>query len=164
MSPSEIYSAFYSIIRPMGQSEFKPGLIRSRRGALVVACLTGFVTALSFRDVLSHSRHQSHWLMDFYFFPAWGVVTVNLMFYAYLFWLGIAFYRSAQGRERFLVGGWFLGILLFPVRLVSISAGPVVDHVQLMGMVVAFLAAVDILLKTYGGNNPYLHGSAPRNT
>ena len=79
----------------MGQPEFKPRLIHSKRGALIALCFTGYIAALSFRDVLSHSQRKRQLLLDLdwlvYFhiaLPAWAAVGVNLGFYAYLFWGG----------------------------------------------------------------------------
>src|SRR6266481_2761263 len=133
----------------MGQPELKPRLIHNKRGALIALCLTGFVAALSFRDVLSHSQHKSHWLVDLHFIlPTWAVAGVNLGFYAYILWLGVVFYRIAQGKERVLVAGWFACVILGQIQnLVSPSAAAAIDYVQAIGMVVACLAAVDIFLR-----------------
>src|SRR5580765_1395692 len=105
----------------MGQPGFKPRLIHTKRGAVIVLCLTGYVAALSFREVLSRSQHKSRWLLDFYFLdfyfrvPNWAVVVVNLAFYAGLAWVAVSFYRMARGKERALVCGWvtslFLGLI-----------------------------------------------------
>jgi hypothetical protein len=150
----------------MGQPEFKPRLIHNRREAVIALCLTGYVAALSFRDVLSHSQHKSHWLVDLHFMlPTWAVAGVNLGFYAYLLWLGVVFYRIAQGKERVLVAGWFTGGFLGLIQnLVSASAAAAIDYVQAIGMVVAFLAAVDIFLRMPASGYPRLDNQTSRNT
>jgi uncharacterized membrane protein len=129
-------------------------------------CLTGFVAAQAFREMLSHSQHKSSWLVDLHFMlPTWAVAGVNLGFYAYLLWLGVVFYRVAQGKERVLVAGWYTVILLGPIQnIVSGSAAVAIDHVQAIGMLVAFLAAVDIFLRMPANGYPRLDNQTSRNT
>src|SRR6266550_4706879 len=69
----------------MGQPEFKPRLIHTKRGAVFALCCTGYVVTLSVRDVLWHSQRQLHWLLDLDWLvlwhislPAWVVAGVNL--------------------------------------------------------------------------------------
>jgi hypothetical protein len=108
----------------MGQPEFKPRLIHSKRGAVFVLCRTGYLATLSVRDVLWHSQRQHHWLLDFDWLvlwhislPAWIVAGVNLGFYACLFWGGVVLYRIAQGKERVLVVGGFAVIFLGLIQI-----------------------------------------------
>jgi hypothetical protein len=103
----------------MEQPEFKPRLIHNKRGVVIALCFTGYVSALSFRNVLWHSQRKHHWLLDLdwlaylhFTLPAWAVAGVNLKFYACLFWGGVLLYRIAQGKERVLVVGGFAGIFL----------------------------------------------------
>lgn len=150
----------------MGQTEIKPRLIHNKRGAVIALCLTGFVTALSFRNVLSHSQHESRWLVDLPFIlPTWAVAEVNRGLYAYLLWLGVVFYRVAQGKERFLVAGWLTGGFFGPIlNLVSTSAAAEFDYVIAVGTFVAFLAAVDIFLRMPAGGYRGLDNHTSRNT
>ncbi len=136
----------------MEQSENKPRLIESRRTAVVALCLTGFVAALSFREVVRHAQHKSYWLLDLRgILPAAAVVNVG--FYAYVLWLAVVFYRSAQGKERVLVAGWIGAIFLGWIRnLVSMPLVGTLDWVKAACMLIAFLAAVGILLRTFAGN------------
>jgi hypothetical protein len=133
----------------MEQSELKHRLIHTKWGAVFAVCLTGYVAALDFRNVLSHSQHKSHWLVDLHFIlPTWAEAGVNLVFYAYLVWVSAVFYRIAQGKERLLVCSWvtsfFLGLIQY---LVSESAATAIDYVKALAMLVAFLAAVDIFFR-----------------
>lgn len=150
----------------MDQPEFKPRLIHNKRGAVIALCLTGYVAALSFRDVLFHSQHKSSWLLDLHFMlPTWAVAGVNLGFYAYLLWGGVVLYRIAQGKERVLVAGWVAGFFLGLIQdLVSASAAAVIDYLQAIGMLVTFLAAVDIFLRMPASGYPRLDNQTPRNT
>jgi hypothetical protein len=146
----------------MDPSENKPRLIESRRGAVVALCLTGFVAALSFRELLSDAQHQSYWLLDLRgILPAPAAAVVNVGFYGYVLWLAVVFYRSAQGKERVLVAGWIGTVLGGWIRnLVSMPVAAALDWVKAFCMLMAFLAAVDILLRTFAGNG----SSAYRNT
>jgi hypothetical protein len=155
----------------MGQSEIKPRLIHTKRGAVFALCCTGYFAILSVRDVLWHSQRQHHWLLDFDWLvlwhislPAWVVAGVNLAFYAGLFWGGVLLYRIAQGKERVLVVGWaavlFLGLIQF---LVSASTATEIDLLKAFMAAVAFLAAVDIFLRMPAGGYPRLDDQAPRN-
>ena len=157
----------------MGQSDFKPRLIHSKRGAVIALCVTGYLAALTFRDVFSHSQPKHHWLLDFDWLvlwhitlPAWAVVGVNLGFYACLLWGGVGLYRIAQGNERFLVVGVFGGIFLGLIQLlVSASAATAIDFVQAIVTVVALFAAVDILLRMPASGYPRVDNqTSSRNT
>src|ERR1035438_10636914 len=114
----------------MGQSELKHRLIHTRFGAVFALCSTGYVAALVFRNVLSHSQHKSHWLVDLHFIlPTWAEAGVNLVFYACLVWGSAVLYRIAQGKERVVVCGWvtsfFLGLIQ---NLISASAATAIDY------------------------------------
>jgi hypothetical protein len=133
----------------MGQSELKHRLIHTKFGAVFALFSTGYVTALDFWNVLSHSQHKSHWLLDLHFIlPTWAETGVNLVFYAFLVWGSAVFYRIAQGKERLFVCSWvtsfFLGLIQ---NLVSGSAATAIDYVKTFAMLVALLAAADILFR-----------------
>lgn len=156
----------------MGQPEFKPRLIHTKRGAVIVLCLTGYAAALSARDVLWHSQRQHHWLLDLDWLvywhislPAWVVAGVNLAFYAGLLWGGALLYRIAQGKERVLVVGWaaviFLGLTQF---LISASAAVAIDPLKVIMAAAAFLAAVDIFLKMPASGYPRVDNQTSRNS
>ena len=157
----------------MEQPEFKSGLIHNRRDAVIALCLTGFVAALTVWDVVSRSfqgavypsQQKLPWLLDLRFMlPPRAAVAVNVGLYAYLFYLGVVFYRMSQGKERVLVAGWFAGILLGPVQILPSVSAAVVDYAQSAGMVVAFIAAVYILREVSASANPRLDHQASRNT
>ena len=156
----------------MGQPEFKPRLIHTKRGAVFALCCTGYVATLSVRDVLWHSHRQHHWLLDFDWLvlwhislPAWVVAGVNLAFYAGLLWGGVLLYRIAQGKERVLVVGWaaviFLGLIQF---LISASAATAIDPLIAFMAAAALLAAVDIFLKMPASGYPRVDNQTSRNT
>ena len=133
-------------------SDLTVRLIHNRRAAAIALCVTALFTALSFGGLVSHSQHKYHWLVDLQFLlPTWAVAALNLALYGYLIWLGVVFYRIARGMERVLVIGWFAGILLGPLEnIFPVSAA--IDYLSVVGMVLAFLAAVHIFLKISATN------------
>lgn len=163
----------------MGQPEFSARLIHTRRGAAVVLCVTGYLAALSVRDVLWHQPREHHWPLDLdqpvydldrlgYWhisLPAWVVAGANLGFYAALLWGGVLLYRIAQGKERVLVVAWaaliFLGLIQF---LVSASAATAIDPVKAIMAGAALLAAVDIFFNMPASGYPRVENQTSRNT
>ncbi len=163
----------------MGQPEFRPRLIHTKRGAVIALCVTGYLGALSVRNVLWHSQRQHHWLLDLdeivydlhrlgYWhisLPAWIVAGVNLAFYAGLFWGGVLFYRIAQGKERLLVAAWTAVIFLNLIQvLISASAATAIDPVKVILTGAAFLAAVDIFIKMPASGYARVDNQTSRNT
>jgi hypothetical protein len=150
----------------MGQPEAKPRLIHTKRGAVIALCSTGYVAALSFRNVLLQSQHKPPLLIDSHFLlPAWAATGINLSFYACLIWGSVVFYRLAQSKERVLVGAWvtsfFLGLIKY---LVSAPAYAAIDYLKVLAMLVALLAAVDILFRMPASGYPRLDNQTSRNT
>lgn len=137
----------------MEQARDKAHPIENVRGAVVALCLTAIVAALSFREALLHTQHKSYWLVDLRsILPASAAVVVNLGFYAYLLWLGIMFYRSARGKERVVVTGWFASLFLGWIQnLVSMPAVAVINWAKAACMLMALLAAIDIVAKNFAG-------------
>lgn len=150
----------------MGQSELKHRLIHTKYGAVFALCSTGYVAALVFWNVPSHSQHKFHWLVDLHFIlPTWAEAGVNLVFYAYLVWGSAVLYRIAQGNERLLVCSWvtsfFLGLIQ---NLVSASAATAIDYVRALAMLVALLAAGDIFFKMPASGYARPDNQTSRNT
>jgi hypothetical protein len=147
----------------MEHLEYERSLIEDRREAIIALCLTGLVTALSFRSLFSRSQHNFHGLIDLPLSaPTWVVLAVNLGFYAYLFWVGIMFYRSARGKERILVVGWFAPVVLGPIQYLVSIPGAVTGYLRAICMTVAFVIAVYIFLETSGSDRPPLEKEPSR--
>lgn len=153
----------------MQQPEYKRGLIRNRPAALVALCVTGSSTIWRFRDLVSHTQHKSAWLFDLRFMLSpWAATAANLAFYAYLLWLGVGFYRLAQGKERVLVACWLIGFFIGLVHD-RIAMPAAAGYAQAVGNAMAFVAngiafafAVYIL-KIVARANPRLDNQASRN-
>jgi hypothetical protein len=109
---------------------------------------------MTFRAAFSQSDNKYHWLVDLDFLlPTWAAAAINLAFWLYLVWVGTMFYRHAQGKERLLIAGWST-ILLSPIKyFVSLSASAGIAYFETFGMVVAFLAAVCIVLQSSSSSN-----------
>jgi hypothetical protein len=82
---------------------------------------------------------------------------VNVAFYAWLLWLCIVFPRAAHGKERVLVVGWMLSLLLSLIQgLVWASLAAIIQDVRAASITVAFFAVVAILIE-----GPVSGNSAP---
>jgi hypothetical protein len=129
--------------------EHKQRLIPNRRTAAIAVALTGYVAALTLRAAFSQSPHTFHWILSLgHLLPSWAVWAANVAFYVCLLCLCIAFPLSLRGKERVLVAGWVPGVLLSPVQgVVSVSVAAAIQHVKAVSMVIAFVAAVLILLE-----------------
>lgn len=138
----------------MAQREYKFRLIGNRFNAVIAVCLTGFLATRDLRAVFSGVPQTSSWLipLDSLPLPVWGVISLNLVFYIYMLWLGYWAYRATQGNERVVVGGFFaaalLGLLGRTKALGSLQTITAIRLVQALGMSVAFFAALLILAKS----------------
>jgi hypothetical protein len=126
-----------------------PRLIGTRFSAVVGVLLTAYVGALTLRAAFWQSPHHFHWLLPVEtFLPARALLAVNLTFYASLVWLCVVFPRALHGKERVLALGWALSLLLSLIQgLVSASLGAFIQYVRAASIMVAFFAAVAILLE-----------------
>lgn len=131
-----------------GRSD-RQGLIRDRRDALIALALTGIIATMTFRAAFLPSPHHSHWLVPLVFsLPVWALWAVNVAFYGYLVWLCVVFFRVAIGKERVLVAGWFLLILLSPIQsLVSTSAAAAIQYIKAVSIAVALVAALLLVIE-----------------
>ena len=122
--------------------------------------LTGYVAALTLRAAFWRSPHHFHWLLPVdAFLPAWATLAVNVALYVWLLWLCIVFPRGLHGKERVLVIGWLLSLLLSLIQgLVSVSLAALIQYVRSASIMVAFFASVAILLQGT------VNGSAASNT
>jgi hypothetical protein len=140
----------HDIIPPkVEQQEQEPRLIGNRFTAAIGVVLTGYVAALSLRAAFWQSPHHFHWLLPLNaLLSARLTLAVNVVLYASLLWLCVVFPRSLRGKERVLVAGWVPGVLLSPIqRMVSASLAAVIQYVKAASIMIAFFAAVAILLE-----------------
>ncbi len=105
------------------------------------------MAGLSCRLAFSHPHLKSDWLNFGFLRPPWLGPALGLFFYFYVLYLGVMFYRTARGKERILIAGIFVGILLYPVQTLSASALIAVNYIDALGNAVAFLIAVYVFLK-----------------
>ena len=83
--------------------------------------------------------------------PAWAVLMGNVVIYGWILWLCIIFPRVLQGNERVLVAGWVPSLALGPIQgLMSVSLATAIQYVKAASMMVAFIAAVVILVQGSG--------------
>ena len=142
----------------MNQQKQWPRLISSRFAAAIGVLMTGFVAAQTLRAAFWQSPHHFHWLLPVdTFLPARITLAVNGVFYAWMLWLCIVFPRALHGKERVLATGWALSFLLSLIQgLLSASLAALIQYVRAASIMVAFFAAVAILIE-----GPVFDNSAP---
>jgi hypothetical protein len=121
-------------------------LLTTRLRAGVAVALTAFVFAFAVRDVL-HPHYMRQWPVPWYFLlHGWPLLAVNVVFYCYLSWLAFWLIRGTHGRERVVMVGWFVSILLAPLENVWRGPVAIMRYAEMFGLLVALLAAIAILL------------------
>jgi hypothetical protein len=127
----------------------KPRLINSRFTAAIAVILTGYIAALTIRAAFWQLPHRFHWFIQLdYLLPQWAVLTANLTFYALLLSTCIGLLWSLRGKERFVVAGWVLAVLLGPIQgMISRSLDDAIQYVKAGSIMVALFAAVVILIE-----------------
>jgi hypothetical protein len=134
----------------MSQPVHTLGLIDTKRAAIVVSCLTGFLMLINLRHGIAHPNKGSYWIFDTrWFLPVRAAMMLNLILYMYLLWIGIALYRAAQGKERLIVIGWFVPIFLGPIQYLFSISPDVIGYMDFFAILTAFFAAASILVKLY---------------
>jgi hypothetical protein len=137
--------------------DYQPPLIHTKRGAIAVSVLTGFLFAISIRALFLYVRHggqpRFQWPFTSQLLPSWAVIAVNLALYIYLLWLGVLFYRIARNGERVVVAGWATDFLLGPTKIIFSPAGALaVRYVQTAAMAAAFVATLLLLREPYSAS------------
>jgi len=107
--------------------------------------LTALVLVQEIRRL--HPHHAaSVWLLGPPLLHGWALITVNVALYAYICWLAFWFIRGTAGRERFFVVGWFVGLLLWPVKILWPRSAVPIGHISCFGLAVALFAALALLI------------------
>ena len=147
----------------MEQKEHTHRIIPNRFTAIIAVLFTGYVAALAVRAAFAQSPHHFHWILPLdYMLPPRAVWVANVAIYVCLFYLCIALPLSLRGKERVLVTGWAPGVLLSPIQgVVSASLAAAIQYVKALSIVIAFVAAVLILLEGPGSANAPPDGTVP---
>ena len=134
--------------------EHKFQLIGNRFSAVLAVCIIGYLAWRDIRAVSSNIPPKRGWIMSFDFLPlpAWSVAAINVLFYFYLLWVAIWFYRRVEGSERIIVAGFFMsGLIGLLARIDALGSQQIIAAIRSLQsgcMTVAFVAAVVILLKS----------------
>jgi hypothetical protein len=122
-------------------------LLTTRVRTAVAVGLTAWVFALALRDVF-HLGHRRGLLLPVDFFlRGWPLVAANVVVYGYLCWLAFWSIRGTNGRERIVIVGWFLAILLSPLEILQHGWAVEIRWICMFGLAIALLAAVSLLLR-----------------
>jgi hypothetical protein len=124
----------------MGDSQF----IHSRSGALFSVAFTGFLTYQTLRGVLHYRIPHSMWVfIPLPLLPNWMNIALNVLVYASIAWLCVAVFGMGGGKERLILAGWSVTLLLgliqpFVPQEIAIS----IQYLKGLAISVAFLMSV----------------------
>ena len=100
-----------------------------------IACALG-LTALIFAQAirgLLRGQTEPGWFLGAPLLQGWALIAVNVFIYAYVCWLAFWFARGTAGRERVFMVGWFVGILLLPLRMLRPDWAVATKYVSVFG-------------------------------
>lgn len=131
------------------ERSLSPVVLTTRTRTLIAILSTLYVLVLAYRGPIRSNNRTDDWLLLDWFFGAhgWILVAVNAAFYAYLCWLAVSFVRGTSGRERVFMMGWFLAILIRPLKLISPAWAVAERYVSILGLTAAAVSAVSLLLR-----------------
>jgi len=135
---------------PVTQQLHPRRLLTTRMRIVVALGLTSLALVQSVRGLYVHHA-KSAWLLGTPLLHGWALITVNVVLYAYICWLAFWFIRGTVGKERFFIVGWFLGLLLFPLRMLWPRSAVPIRQIGAFGLAVALLAALALLLNDSQG-------------
>jgi len=75
-----------------------------------------------------------------------ALIAVDVVLYVYICWLAFWFIRVTAGRELFFMVGWFVGFLLWPLKILWPRSAVPIGHIGAFGLAVALFAALALLL------------------
>lgn len=133
-------------------SQSQPRILLSTRGRLVGAIVaTAFRFVFAVRGALGHDDGSGRLLIDSVFgLDGWSLIALNIVFYTLVCWIAFTFIRASSGKERIFMVGWFLGILLWPLR--ALPEWALARHsLSGIGLGVGLITLVSMLFESQDG-------------
>jgi len=122
-------------------------LLTTRLRTGLAVCFTALVLIVAIRDALHPGRaHES--LAPFSFMlRGSALVTLRVAFWGYVGWVAFCFIRGTHGRERIVMIGWAVALIL--ARLESIWPGWILQmrYAAVLALLIALLAAVSLWIR-----------------
>ena len=120
-------------------------LLTTRLTTAVAAGLTALVFALAIRDELHHSHDKPLWPLLDGLLHGRLAIAVSVVFYGYFCWLAFWFIYRSKGRERVFFAGWFVGILLSPLKVLHPEWTAPLGHVETFAIALSLVVALSLL-------------------
>jgi len=121
-------------------------IVATRVGAVLALAFTGSMLGSGFHEEIRAEHSSWKWLFSG-LLPAWLVVTINIAFWAAIYFIGIGFARAQLRKDEkallFSISG---KIMLVPVAALFTRINGLIYFAQTMLSLTAFLAALAILL------------------
>lgn len=119
--------------------------------ALAAVTLTGGQLAISLHSQMTGRLYSPQWLLSG-LFPTWAVITINVLFWSWIFWIGVTIALGALKKdEKTILVAIVGGASLPPVGALPPKITSTVRFVQTSAALVAFLAALAILVSFWSG-------------
>jgi len=87
----------------------------------------------------------------------WTLIVGNAAFYGHICWLAFCFIRGTAGKEHVFIVGWFVDVLLWPLKILWPRSAVPIGHIGAFGLVVALFAALALLLND---SEPFFSGTS----
>jgi hypothetical protein len=138
----------------MKQKRVKPLLIRTPGRAWISFCLAASLAAWHFWLALARTPERSFWTFPFYPLPSFGTLTSLHLTYLVCVSLFVCLLaticRYSERSERVFLAAWMAAWTLTPLKyLVPISTATVIEGIQAAGMLVASIAALNMLKRIW---------------
>jgi len=131
---------------PVAATPNPPQLVTTRFGAFLTLAMTSGLLGLRFHAEITAQPSSWTWLGSG-FLPTWAVMTMNIAFWAVVYWMGVALaFARLRKDEKALLASYAGVIMLIPVGALLPRISGAVHVVQTLLGLTAFFAALVILL------------------
>ena len=133
-------------VNPVMSSSAPRWVLTTRRRSAVALVLTGYVFALTVRELLHPGHSKSGWLLDSGVLHGWYLVALNAFFYGCFCWAAFEWIRNTSGTERAFMAGWSAVFVLSPLKGLGPQWSIAISFIELTGLALSFLAALALFL------------------
>jgi len=131
---------------PVAATPNPPQLVTTRFGAFLALATTAGLLGLRFHAEATAQPSSWTWFGSG-FLPTWAVVTINIAFWSWIYWIGGALvFARLRKDEKALLASYAGIIMLIPVRALLPRISGTVHVIQTLLGLTAFFAALAILL------------------
>src|SRR5690348_3314059 len=139
---------------PASESQ-RRALLTTRLRACVAAFLTLFVLVQAIRGLLHPPNIETDWAsLLFWYLHGWFGTIAKVGWYLFFCWIAFALIRTTKQWERLFFVGWFIDLLLSPLRVIGPEWALPTRLLGLVGLLTALLAALSLVLSVPNPQEP----------